>query len=57
MAGPQEFGMPEAGNTLTLDTTQGQVVIEMRPDLAPAHVAHIKKLVAGSSTTASFSTA
>jgi peptidylprolyl isomerase len=41
----QEFSMPEAGNTLTLETTQGQVVIEMRPDLAPAHVAHIKKLV------------
>jgi peptidylprolyl isomerase len=41
----QEFGMPEAGNTLTLETTQGQVVIDMRPDLAPAHVAHIKKLV------------
>ncbi|MGH6794131.1 MAG: peptidylprolyl isomerase, partial [Methylocella sp.] len=36
--------MPEAGNTLTLETTQGQVVIEMRPDLAPTHVAHIKKL-------------
>jgi peptidylprolyl isomerase len=47
MAGPfrQEAGMPEAGNTLTLETTQGQVVIEMRPDLAPAHVAHIKMLV------------
>ncbi len=37
--------MPEAGNTLTLETTQGPVVIEMRPDLAPGHVAHIKKLV------------
>jgi len=37
--------MSEAGNTLTLETTQGPVVIEMRPDLAPNHVAHIKKLV------------
>ena len=37
--------MPEAGNTLTLETTQGPVVIEMQPDLAPGHVAHIKKLV------------
>jgi peptidylprolyl isomerase len=36
--------MAEAGNTLTLETTQGPVVIEMRPDLAPNHVAHIKKL-------------
>ena len=35
----------EAGNTLTLETTQGPVVIQMRPDLAPNHVAHIKKLV------------
>ena len=37
--------MAEAGNILTLETTQGPVVIEMRPDLAPGHVAHIKKLV------------
>ncbi|MGO9132513.1 MAG: peptidylprolyl isomerase [Methylovirgula sp.] len=35
----------EPGNTLTLETTQGPVVIQMRPDLAPNHVAHIKKLV------------
>jgi peptidylprolyl isomerase len=33
------------GDTLTLETTKGPVVIEMRPDLAPLHVAHIKKLV------------
>jgi peptidylprolyl isomerase len=37
--------MAEAGNTLTLETTKGPVVIELRPDLAPNHVAHIKKLV------------
>jgi peptidylprolyl isomerase len=37
--------MAEAGNTLTLETTKGPVVIEMRPDLAPHHVEHIKKLV------------
>ena len=37
--------MSEDGNTLTLNTTQGDVVIKMRPDLAPGHVAHIKKLV------------
>ncbi|WGJ15533.1 peptidylprolyl isomerase [Methylocapsa sp. D3K7] len=36
--------MTEAGNTLTLETTQGPVVIALRPDLAPAHIAHIKKL-------------
>jgi cyclophilin family peptidyl-prolyl cis-trans isomerase len=32
-------------NTLLIETTVGSVVIEMRPDLAPGHVAHIKKLV------------
>ena len=36
--------MSTAGNTLTLETTQGPVVIKLRPDLAPGHVAHIKKL-------------
>jgi peptidylprolyl isomerase len=41
----QELLMSEAGNTLTLETTQGPVVINMRPDLAPGHVEHIKKLV------------
>jgi len=35
----------ESGNKLTLETSKGPVVIEMRPDLAPVHVAHIKKLV------------
>ena len=32
-------------NTHIMETTQGKVVIAMRPDLAPGHVAHIKKLV------------
>ncbi|MDC7788607.1 peptidylprolyl isomerase [Rhodoplanes sp. TEM] len=32
-------------NTLLLETTQGPVTIEMRPDLAPGHVARIKELV------------
>ena len=31
-------------NTLLIETTKGSIVIEMRPDLAPNHVAHIKKL-------------
>jgi peptidylprolyl isomerase len=31
-------------NTLILETTQGRVVIAMRPDLAPGHVARIKEL-------------
>jgi peptidylprolyl isomerase len=32
-------------DTLVLDTTKGKVVIAMRPDLAPNHVARIKELV------------
>jgi peptidylprolyl isomerase len=32
-------------DTLVLETTKGTVTIELRPDLAPNHVAHIKKLV------------
>jgi len=32
-------------NTLIMDLAWGQVVIEMRPDLAPKHVARIKELV------------
>ena len=31
-------------NTLYIDLKDGRVVIEMRPDLAPQHVAQIKKL-------------
>ena len=31
-------------NTLVIETTKGRIVIAMRPDLAPLHVAHIKKL-------------
>jgi len=37
-----EYKDPE--NTLLIETTKGPIVIEMRPDLAPNHVAHIKKL-------------
>ncbi len=32
-------------NTLLMETSQGAVVIELRPDLAPKHVERIKKLV------------
>jgi peptidylprolyl isomerase len=32
-------------NTLIMELTHGRVVIEMRPDLAPKHVARIKELV------------
>ena len=36
--------MSDTDNTMILETTQGKVVIEMRPDLAPGHVARIKEL-------------
>ena len=36
--------MASPENTLTLETTKGKVVIAMRPDLAPGHVARIKEL-------------
>jgi peptidylprolyl isomerase len=35
---------PDPENTLYLDLKDGRVVIEMRPDLAPKHVARIKEL-------------
>jgi len=38
-----DYQNPE--NTLIMETTKGQVVIEMRDDLAPNHVARIKELV------------
>ena len=37
--------MSDNDNTMILDTTKGKVVIAMRPDLAPGHVARIKELV------------
>jgi peptidylprolyl isomerase len=37
--------MASPEDTMILDTSQGRVVIAMRPDLAPNHVARIKQLV------------
>lgn len=37
--------MADPENTLKLETTQGDVVIEMLPGIAPNHVARIKELV------------
>ena len=37
--------MASPEDTINLETTQGKVVIETRPDLAPNHVARIKDLV------------
>ncbi|MET1415604.1 peptidylprolyl isomerase [Roseibium sp. HPY-6] len=35
----------DAENTLLMETSQGSIVIELKPDLAPGHVARIKELV------------
>lgn len=43
VAAAQTVRDPE--NTLFLDLKDGRVVIELRPDLAPTHVARIKELV------------
>ncbi|MBG50886.1 MAG: peptidylprolyl isomerase [Rhodobiaceae bacterium] len=36
--------MKDPENTLLMDITHGRVTIELRPDLAPGHVARIKQL-------------
>jgi peptidylprolyl isomerase len=36
--------MSNPEDTLVIETSQGPVVVEMRPDLAPNHVARIKQL-------------
>ena len=36
--------MADPENTILMETTQGPVKIELRPDLAPNHVARIKEL-------------
>src|SRR5512144_1024534 len=36
--------MAKPEDTLILETTKGTVTVEMRPDLAPQHVARIKEL-------------
>ena len=35
----------EAENLLVLDTSKGRVLVELRPDIAPNHVARIRALV------------
>ena len=37
--------MADPENTLNLTLDTGEVVIELRPDLAPGHVERIKELV------------
>jgi len=44
-SGETNLDLSSPDNILLLDLAQGQVVIQMRPDLAPRHVARIKELV------------
>jgi|TARA_B100000959_G_C14866463_1_gene576459 peptidylprolyl isomerase len=41
----ESLDMNNSENTLYLELKSGRVVIEMFPDVAPGHVAHVKKLV------------
>ncbi len=41
---PVAAQQPDPENTLYLDLTYGRVVIRLRPDLAPNHVARVKQL-------------
>jgi peptidylprolyl isomerase len=43
---PASAQSTDPANTLIMETSKGRVVIAMRPDLAPKHVAQIKALVA-----------
>ncbi|MEI6573166.1 MAG: peptidylprolyl isomerase [Alphaproteobacteria bacterium] len=43
-AGAAKAATKSGKDHLVLETTKGNVVIKFRPDLAPHHVAHIKKL-------------
>ncbi len=42
---PETWRQVNLEDTIYMDTTQGRIVIEMFPDVAPAHVTQIKKLV------------
>ncbi len=44
LAGAAAQNVRDPENTLFLDIKQGRVIIELRPDLAPKHVARIKEL-------------
>lgn len=39
-----EWRTPDAANLLVIDTTRGRVLVEMSPEVAPAHVERIKLL-------------
>ena len=41
---PADWRPLDPANTLIIDTTQGRIIVEMHPELAPGHVARIKAL-------------
>src|ERR1700712_2470673 len=41
---PADWRALDPANTLVIDTTQGRIVVEMHPEIAPGHVARIKVL-------------
>lgn len=41
---PANWRPLEPENGLVIDTTKGRIIVEMAPDIAPKHVAHIKTL-------------
>ena len=44
LAAPGRAQAPDPQNTLVIETSKGNVVIKLRPDLAPKHVAQVKRL-------------
>ena len=41
---PADWRPLDPANTLVVDTTQGRIIVEMHPEMAPGHVARIKAL-------------
>src|SRR5581483_8018202 len=44
LAAPASAQAPDPQNTLVIETTKGNILIRLRPDLAPKHVAQVKRL-------------
>ncbi|MBI1406775.1 MAG: peptidylprolyl isomerase [Caulobacter sp.] len=41
---PTDWRTPDPDNILVIDTNQGRIILEMAPELAPAHVAQVRTL-------------
>src|SRR5690606_21108681 len=42
--GPADWRTPDPENLLVLETSKGRIIVEMVPQLAPAHVARVREL-------------